>query len=111
MIEENGYLVRYHDDQNAVHYTLREWGAMNGDNPKFKEKTGDILISAYDTLKNKRVILDGVHRGAVMSSVHSNESDFVNRIVYEWFGRNVKELFPNDFKQFYRDDASTLRKV
>jgi hypothetical protein len=67
MIEKNGYLVRYHDssgkevdfdNQNAVHFTLKQWGAIHCGDPGYQKKTGDILISACDTFINKRVILD-----------------------------------------------------
>jgi hypothetical protein len=110
-IENNGYVVSYHDgkgnlanynDPNAVHYTLQEYGAIHGNDPEYQSKTGDVLISAFDTIKKKRVIVDGIHRAAVMSSEYSKDSDFTDRKVYEWYGPNVKEIFPYDFMQFYR---------
>jgi hypothetical protein len=114
-VAKDGYVVRYHDgkgrdakcdDPKAVHYTLQDWGAKHGNDPEYQSKTGDILISAFDTIKNKRVIVDGVHRGAVMSSKYSRDSDYSDRIVYEWYGHKVRVIFPYDFMQFYRDDAS-----
>jgi hypothetical protein len=106
-IENNGYVVDYHDgkynpasvmnDSNAVHFTLKEYGDKYGaeysKEPKYRSKTRDILITAFDTLKNKRVIVDGIHRGAVMSSKYSDDSDFSYRVVYEWNGDKVKEIF------------------
>jgi hypothetical protein len=35
-----------------------------------------------------------------MSSVHSKESDFINRVVYEWFGNNIKEIFSTILSNF-----------
>lgn len=97
-IENNGYVVDYHDgkcntanilyDSKAMHYTLQQYGKKYGadysKNPIYRSKTRDILVSAYDTFKNKRVIVDGIHRAVVMSSEYSDASDFSNRIVYEW---------------------------
>ena len=118
-IDNSGYVVDYHDgngnpanvmtDSKAVHYTLQQYGDKYGaeysNNPKYRSKTRDILVSAYDTFKNKRVIVDGIHRAAVMSSTYSDDSDYSNRIVYEWYGDKVNELFPYDFKPFYRSNA------
>jgi hypothetical protein len=120
-IENNGCVVDYHDvkgnpagvvnDSNAVHYTLQEYGAKYGakysSNPKYRSKTDDILVSAFDTFKNKRLIVDGIHRGAVMSSEYSSDSDYSKRIVYEWYGDKVKEIFIYDFNPFYRDNTRT----
>jgi hypothetical protein len=62
-----------------VHYTLQQYGNKYGaeysNNPKYRSKTRDILVSAYDTFKNKRVIVDGIHRAAVMSSTYSGRDD------------------------------------
>lgn len=126
-IENNGYVVDYHDgkynsisvmdDSNAMHYTLQEYGDKHGfeysNNPKYRSKTCDILVSAYDSIKDKRVIVDGIHRAAVMSSKYSDDSDFANRIVYEWYGDKVNGIFPYDFKPFYCDDsnARTLKTM
>ena len=105
-IETNCYVVRYHegtgkevnyDDPNAVHFTVQDWGVKHGNDPEYQKKTGNILISAFDTIKNKRVIIDGVHRGAVMSSAYSKDNDYTDKIVYEWYGSNVKDIFPYDF--------------
>jgi hypothetical protein len=120
-IENNGYVVDYHDgkgnsanvvtDSNAVHYTLQEYGTKHGakysSNPKYRSETDNILVSAFDTFKNKRVIVDGIHRGAVMSSKYSSESDYSKRIVYEWYGNKVNEIFTYDFSPFYRDNTRT----
>jgi hypothetical protein len=121
-IENDGNVVDYHDgkgnpasvmyDLSAVPFTLKEYGDKYGaeysKKPKYRSKTRDILVSAFDTLKNKRVIVDGIHRGAVMSSKYSDDSDFSNRIVYEWYGDKVKEIFTFDFNPFYRNNT---RKV
>lgn len=110
-IETDCYVVSYHDgmgkevdynDPTAVHFTVQEYGTKHGNETEYQSKIGDILISALDTVKNKRVIVDGIHRAAVMSSKHSKNSDYTGRIVYEWYGPNVKEIFPYDFMQFYR---------
>jgi hypothetical protein len=73
-----------------VHFTVQDFGTKHGNDPEYQNKTGDILIGAFDTVKNKRVIVDGIHRVAVMSSAHSKNSDYTNRIVYEWYGPSVK---------------------
>lgn len=97
-----------HYNPKAVHFTVQDFGTKHGNDPKYQSKTGDILISAFDTVKNKRVIVDGIHRAAVMSSVYSKDNDYTNRIVYEWRGSNVSEIFPYDFMQFYRNDAPRI---
>jgi len=110
-IENDGYVVDCHDgrgnavgayDPSAVHFTLKEYGVKYGNNPDYQNRTGDILVSAFDISKNKRVIVDGIHRGAVMSSKYSNDSDYSQRIVYEWYGDRVGEIFTYDFMPFYR---------
>jgi hypothetical protein len=110
-IEKDCYVAHYHDgtgtevdcdNPSAVHFTLQEWGLIHGNDPEYKNKTGDVLISTFDTIRKKRVIVDGIHRAAVMSSEYSNSSDFADRRIYEWYGPYVKQLFPFDFKQFYR---------
>jgi hypothetical protein len=116
-IEPDCYVVRYHDgtgkqvnydDTKAVHFTVQDWGAKHGNDPEYQNKIGNILVSAFDTIKNKRIIVDGVHRGAVMSSAYSKDNDYTDRVVYEWYSPNVKEIFPNDFKQFYRNDVPRI---
>jgi hypothetical protein len=110
-IEKDCYVVQYHDGKGtevdfdyprATHFTVQEWGIKHGKDPEYKNKTGDVLISAFDTFREKRVIVDGIHRAAVMSSEYSNNSDFADRRIYEWYGPYLKEIFPYDFKQFYR---------
>jgi hypothetical protein len=109
-IQDDCNVVRYHDrmgkevnydDQNAVHIKAQDLGAKYGNDPEYQSKTGAILISAFDTFKRKRVIVDGVHRAAVMSSIFSKNSDYTDRILYEWYG-HVRAIFPYDFMQFYK---------
>jgi hypothetical protein len=90
------------DNPRAVHFTVEEWGIKYGNDPEYQNKAGNILISAFDTIRKKRVIVDGTHRASVMSSEYSNNSDFPDRRILEWYGPNVKEIFPYDFMQFYR---------
>lgn len=109
------YVVSYHDrhgnDVNwdrpeARHYTLQDWVSMHGNNPSFR-RSGNIIISVYDSVKEKRVIVDGIHRGALLSSWNSGQDNqFSENSVYEWYGPFVNVIFPCDLCHFYSNDAS-----
>jgi type II secretory pathway component PulL len=38
MIEKDSYLVRYQDNQNIVHFTVKKWGELHGCDPCNLEK-------------------------------------------------------------------------
>lgn len=106
------YTVRYKcekhwQDQDAKNYSLVEWiGSEDYLRDKkvrpLEVKDGklpdDIIVTAYDTEKDIRLIVSGLHRAAALT-IRTRECDSAipSVRIYECRGRNVGILFPCDF--------------
>jgi hypothetical protein len=54
-------------------------------------------VTAYDTKKDKRLIIDGIHRAAILTSETEKQCSMPSARIYECYGDNVDKIFPCDF--------------
>ncbi|MBI4548286.1 MAG: hypothetical protein HY707_09915 [Ignavibacteriae bacterium] len=102
------YLVRYKNDkqwqrEDAENYTLKEFASDKQNDPEFTrqgEFTGNIIISAYDTQRDKRVIIDGIHRATILTNECEKQLRIPNATIYECYGDKVDRIFSCDFCHF-----------
>ena len=105
---ESCYLVRYKNGkqwqhEDAENYTLKEFASEKQNDPEFARKgefTHKIIISAYDTQRDKRVIIDGVHRATILTNECEKRLRIPNATIYECYGGTVDRIFPCDFSHF-----------
>jgi hypothetical protein len=57
----------------------------------------DIIVTAYDTKKDKRLIIDGIHRAAILTPETEKQCSMPSARIYECYGDNVDKIFPCDF--------------
>jgi hypothetical protein len=106
-------VVSYCDDRGndigwfapqARHRTLHDWSVLHGDEPTY-QRPGKIIVSAYDSIKGKRIVVDGIHRAAVITRSNlTRKEQFPTTIVYEWSGPFLNMIFPCDFCHFYESE-------
>jgi hypothetical protein len=109
------YTVRFKckkrwQDPDAENYALNEWIVSEdyiGD-PKVRPlevKNGklpeDIIVTAFDSEKCRRIIISGLHRGAAVT-IRTRECDpaIPPVRVYECRGKNIDRIFPCDLLHF-----------
>jgi hypothetical protein len=105
---ESCYLVRYKygkqwQDEDAENYTLKEFACEKQKDPEFTregEFTHNIIISAYDTQRDKRVIIDGIHRATILTVECEKRLRIPKATIYECYGDAVDRIFPCDFSHF-----------
>ena len=67
------------------------------DNAIFRDNNK--LITVYDERTKKRMIVDGLHRGATLIHACETNTPISEVVVYECYGENVNILFPADIHQ------------
>jgi hypothetical protein len=105
---ESCYLVRYKygkqwQDEDAENYTLKEFASEKQNDPEFTRKgefAHNIIISAYDTQRDKRVIIDGIHRSVILTNECVSQQKVPTATIYECYGTTVDRIFPCDFSHF-----------
>jgi hypothetical protein len=60
-------------------------------------KNDSDFMTAYDTKKDKRLIIDGIHRAAILTSETEKQCSMPSARIYECYGDNVDKIFPCDF--------------
>jgi hypothetical protein len=88
-------------ESGATPYTIQQWSSIQPlrRNGEFTDKT---IISAYDMVKKKRILLDGNKRATILTS--ENQSQMKPNIeisLYEWYGERVNMIFPCEFCHLY----------
>lgn len=92
---------------DAKNYSLEDLAKDNIEEPSFvrridqvshaPEEFGDgVIVTAYDTMKRKRLILDGIHRAAIMTNESKSRTRLPRATVIECYGNKVNQLFPFD---------------
>ena len=92
---------------DAVNYPLRELAVDTKGSPEFirkfdpltfePEDFGDnVLVTACDTKKNRRIILDGTHRAVILTNESNMKLLFPSASIIECYGDEVDRLFPFD---------------
>jgi len=102
--------VRYHDQKDnginwfepgAMSYTIQQWSVRNPVKRR-GEFNKNIIISVRDTVKKKRILVDGNDRATILTSeVNSQVQPNIDVFLYEWCGEHVNMIFPCEFCQFY----------
>jgi hypothetical protein len=85
--------------------TFKEW--MEADNHRKKEKyifdssrfEDNVIITAYDTVKQKRLVLDGQHRASAITIACEKGVSMPEVRVFECYGNAVSMIFPCDVYQ------------
>jgi hypothetical protein len=117
------YMVRYRstDQVNANwfdncvrHYTIQEYSNTGITGPSFIRR-GEFddkpIITVLDTGKNRRVMIDGIHRSTIITKeILDGTRQNHDVLVYEWRGSKVNMIFACDFCRFYEADRVSLSK-
>jgi hypothetical protein len=99
--------IRYKNWQNedGKKQTFKEW--MEADNHRQKEQyifdisrfNDNVIITVYDTVKQKRLILDGQHRASAITIACEKGVSMPEVKVLECYGSAVSVIFPCDVYQ------------
>jgi hypothetical protein len=89
-------------DVGAQNYMLSELVSEkipknDSDFMRTRDFENDIIVTAYDTKKDKRLIIDGIHRAAILTSETEKQCSMPSARIYECYGDNVDKIFPCDF--------------
>jgi hypothetical protein len=92
-------------DIDAKKETLKEWitradvstkPEFQFDETKFKD---NIIITIYDNRKQKRLIIDGIHRAVALTIACMNQHSIPQVVIFECSGNQVMTIFPFDIIQ------------
>ena len=105
---ESCYLVRYKynkqwQHEEAENYTLKEFALEKQNESEFirnREFSHNIIITGYDTQRDKRVIIDGLHRAVILTNECEKQLRIPNAMIYECYGAKIDRIFPCDFSHF-----------
>jgi hypothetical protein len=93
------YLVWFDGGQwstpNKLNWGVTEYASKN---PSPLSQSVDLLIlSAYHTLLEKRVIIDGCHRAVALATMVQNGQSIPTARVLECYGTQIHAILPADF--------------
>ena len=121
---KSGITVRYKNgldwhSKTAVNYSLRDLASDTKGNPEFSRRVDplsleprdfedDVIVTAYNPVRKQRLIVDGIHRAAILTNESNDKSAFPSARVIECYGEKVDWLFPCDFGRLDRgkDDST-----
>lgn len=90
-------------DVDGKKMPLRTWAKEKRNDHEFirnRAFDNDIIITAYDTDKRKRLIIDGIHRASILTNECENRNiEFTPMKIYECYGKLVMTIFPCDIIQ------------
>jgi hypothetical protein len=92
-------------DVDAKKESLKEWMIRTNVSAKpefqFNEKKfqDNVIITTYDDGKQKRLIIDGLHRGAALTMACTNQNRIPPVTIFECSGNLVTTIFPFDIIQ------------
>jgi hypothetical protein len=66
------------------------------DNSKFKDQ---VIVTLFDTKKDKRLIIDGLHRSVALTMACKENVSIPKMVIYECYGEQVDIIFPCDVHQ------------
>lgn len=93
---------KYHfSNPKAKNYNVRKYAIQNP--LKLKRRDNIIIMTAYHTLLNKRLIIDGCHRAVALDTLHIKTEDelWMPKIeIWECYGSQLHAIFPMDFQHF-----------
>jgi len=106
--EESCHLVRYKNgkfwqDEDAENYALTEFAVEKENDPEFirnGEFNRHIIITGYDTQRDKRLIIDGIDRSTILTNERRKRHRVPTATIYECYGSTVDRIFPCDFSHF-----------
>lgn len=88
-------------ESGAKSYTLQQWSSIQP-LKKNQEFTDNTIISVYDRLKKKRILVDGNDRATILTSEDQSQTKpNIDILLYEGYGEHVNMIFPCEFCQFY----------
>jgi hypothetical protein len=79
-----------------------DYDNVRNDIPKYNDdefRKNNKLITVYDERTKKRMIVDGLHRGRILTQACETNTEISEAAVYECYGENVNILFPADIHQ------------
>ena len=56
----------------------------------------EVIITVFDTKKDKRLLIDGLHRAAALTMVCEENISIPKIVIYECYGKRVDIIFPCD---------------
>ena len=59
----------------------------------------EVIITVFDTKKDKRLLIDGLHRAAALTMVCEENISIPTIVIYECYGEQVDVIFPCDIHQ------------
>jgi hypothetical protein len=108
--------VHYHDqkdkdanwfDLGARSYTIKKW-SLKQPIKRQGQFTNNAITSVYDTVRKKRILIDGNKRATVLTTEDQSQTKpDIDILIYEWYGKHVNMIFPCDFCQLYRTSPDT----
>ena len=93
------------EDVDSKKQSFAEWfnsqkAKQNGysdlDSKKFLD---NIIITTFDTIKNKRLIVDGMHRSYALLKACYDKVDIPEVKIFECYGSKIEVIFPCDIHQ------------
>ena len=90
-------------DVDGKKMPLREWAKEKRNDHEFTRNRSfdnDIIITAYDTDKRKRLIIDGIRRASILTNECENkDAEFSPMKIWECYGKQLMTIFPCDIIQ------------
>ena len=90
-------------DVDGKKMPLREWAKEKRNDHEFTRNRSfddDIIITAYDADKRKRLIIDGIRRASILTNECENkDAEFSPMKIWECYGKQLITIFPCDIIQ------------